>query len=226
MANEPKQPLGTYGIGLRLALALALMLTILGTQTAQAETFNVLYNFTGGTDGSSPYAGLTMDSTGSLYGTTLAGGAGFGTVYKIAKSGSSWIFTTLYTFAGGSDGASPRSRIVIGPDGNLYGVTFAGGGQGCGVRGCGTVFQVRKSCPTGPICHWTETVLYRFTGGSDGGEPTGDLLFDAAGKLYGTTQIGGKPHSCSTLGCGTVYKLTQSGGSWTESVLYQFQGVT
>jgi uncharacterized repeat protein (TIGR03803 family) len=194
-------------------------------QAAHASTFNVIYNFSGGSGGANPYAGLTVDGTGALYGTTLSGGAGYGIVFRLAKTGSNWIFTTLYTFAGGNDGASPRSRVIIGPDGNLYGTTFAGGGTGCGVRGCGTVFQVRKNCP-GPVCHWTETVLYRFTGGSDGGEPTGDLLFDRAGKLYGTTEIGGNPHSCNTLGCGTVYTLTHSGGTWTETVLYQFQGVT
>jgi uncharacterized repeat protein (TIGR03803 family) len=201
------------------------VLTLVATQAAQASTFNVIYNFTGGSDGASPYAGLTMDRTGSLYGTTLSGGAGYGTVFKLAKTGSGWVFSTLYTFTGGSDGASPRSRVIIGPDGNLYGETFAGGEQGCGLRGCGTVFQVRKSCP-GPVCHWTETVLYRFTGGTDGGEPTGDLLIDATGRLYGTTEIGGKPRSCGTLGCGTVYTLTLSGGTWTEAVLYQFQGLS
>jgi uncharacterized repeat protein (TIGR03803 family) len=207
------------------ALTIAFLLTIAAIQAAQASTFNVIYNFTGASDGASPYAGLTIDRTGNLYGTTLSGGAGYGTVFKLTKTGSGWVFSTLYTFTGGSDGASPRSRVILGPDGNLYGETFAGGEQGCGVRGCGTVFQVRKSCP-GPVCHWTETVLYRFTGGTDGGEPTGDLLIDAAGRLYGTTEIGGKPHSCGTLGCGTVYTLTSSGGTWTETVLYQFQGLT
>jgi uncharacterized repeat protein (TIGR03803 family) len=207
------------------ALTIAFVLTVVAIQAAQASTFNVIYNFTGGSDGTSPYAGLTIDRTGNLYGTTLSGGAGYGTVFKLTKTGSNWVLTTLYTFTGGNDGASPRSKVIIGPDGNLYGETFAGGGQGCGVRGCGTVFQVRKSCP-GPVCHWTETVLYRFTGASDGGEPTGDLLFDSTGKLYGTTEIGGKPHSCSGLGCGTVYTLTPSGGTWTETVLYQFLGLS
>jgi uncharacterized repeat protein (TIGR03803 family) len=87
------------------------MLAILGAQLAQAETFNVLYNFTGGADGSNPYTGLTIDRTGTLYGTTLTGGTGHGTVFKLAKTGSNWILTTLYTFAGGMDGFSSCSDL-------------------------------------------------------------------------------------------------------------------
>src|SRR5208283_2255689 len=128
------------------ALTIAFVLTVVAIQTAQASTFNVIYNFTGGSDGTSPYAGLTIDGIGDLYGTTLSGGAGYGTVFKLAKTGSGWVFTTLYTFTGGNDGASPRSRVIIGRDGGLYGETFAGGGQGCGGRGCGTAFEVRRSC--------------------------------------------------------------------------------
>lgn len=205
------------------ALSVAFVLTVFATQSAQALTYNVIYNFTGGSDGTSPYAGLTIDRTGVLYGTTLSGASGNGTVFKLAKTGSNWILTTLYTFTGGNDGANPRSKVIIGPDGSLYGETFSGGGSACGGRGCGTIFTVRKSCP-GPICHWTESVLYRFTGGTDGAEPVGDLVFDSSGDLYGTTVQGGKPHGCGGPGCGTVYKLTHSGGSWTQSVLYQFAG--
>ncbi len=146
------------------ALIIAFVLTLVAIQPAQASNFNVIYNFTGASDGTSPYAGLTIDATGALYGTTLSGGAGYGTVFKLAKTGSSWVLTTLYTFTGGNDGASPRSRVIIGADGGLYGETFAGGGQGCGGRGCGTIFEVKRSCPL-PTCHLTETVLYRFTGG-------------------------------------------------------------
>ena len=203
------------------ALSVAFVLTVFATQSAQALTYNVIYNFTGGSDGTSPYAGLTIDRTGVLYGTTLSGGAGYGTVFKIAKSGSTWVFTALHTFTGGNDGASPRSRVIIGSDGSIYGTTFAGGGSGCGGRGCGTVFRLRKGCP---ICSWGETVLYRFTGGTDGGQPSSEVVFDASGNLYGTTVEGGKPHGCGGLGCGAVYKLQNSGGTWTETVLYQFAG--
>jgi len=127
----------------------------------------------------------------------------------------------LYSFTGGNDGAQPRSRVIIGPDGSLYGTTFIGGGAGCGGQGCGTVFKVSpspSSCKAA-LCSWMETVLFRFTGGTDGGQPLGDLVFDQAGNIYGTTQEGGVPHSCSNLGCGVVYELTRSESSWTEPPL-------
>ena len=112
------------------ALATVLILTFAATQAAQASTFNVIYSFTGGADGGNPYSGLTVDQSGNIYGTTLSGGVGYGTAFKLTKSGSNWILTTLYKFAGGNDGANPRSGIIIGPDGGLYGVTYAGGGIG------------------------------------------------------------------------------------------------
>ena len=188
-----------------------------------ASSFNVVYTFTGGSSSAQPYAGLTPDGAGNFYGTTLAGGTGYGTVYKLAPSGSGWTLTTLYAFAGvnHNDGAGPRARVIIGSDGSLYGTTSLGGMTGCGTNGCGTVFKVSN---TGS--GWTETVLYRFTGGTDGGLPTGDLIFDSSGNILGTTELGGFPHSCNTLGCGTVYKLSNSGGSWTETVLYQFLGTS
>ncbi len=215
--QNPKFPADLCAVSTVRALTIAFVLIMVAMQ-AQAITFNVIYNFTGGADGTSPYAGLAIDQAGNLYGTTLSGGAGFGTVFQLTKTGSTWTETTLYTFRGGFDGASPRSKVVIGPDGNLYGETFAGGGLTCTRRGCGTVFMICLACGG------TETVLYRFSGGTDGGEPVGDLVFDPSGSLYGTTVIGGKPYSCSGSGCGTVYKLTPAGGTWTETVLYQFQG--
>ena len=155
-----------------------LVLTCVAKQVAQAETFNVLYTFTGQqNDGANPYAGLTMDAGGSLYGTTFAGGSyGQGTVFELRHSGSNWIMMTLYSFQGGNDGAQPRARVIFGPDGALYGTTFNGGGTGCGGKGCGTVFSLRA-----PI--WKESVLYRFTGGTDGGLPLGDLVFDTQGSI-------------------------------------------
>jgi uncharacterized repeat protein (TIGR03803 family) len=207
----------------QLALAITLVLTVVTAEPGQAATFNVIHAFTGQSDGANPYAGLSMDGAGNLYSTTSAGGAGFGTVFELKRSGSSWIANPLYSFTGGDDGAQPRARVVIGPDGSLYGTTFNGGGAGCAGRGCGTVFNLRPNCK-GPFCTWTETVLYRFTGGTDGGQPLGDLVLDQAGNIYGTTQQGGLPRSCGNLGCGVVYKLTRSGEAWTESLLYEFSG--
>jgi len=212
-----------------LAIATVFALTVVLAQSAQAQTFKVLHTFTGGADGASPLAGVTMDEAGNLYGTTSAGGgSGDGTVFRLSKKGSNWILNPLYTFTGGNDGGSPWATVVFGPDGNLYGTTTYGGEGGCDYGlGCGTVFQLKPfptACKTA-VCGWQETVLYRFTGGSDGANPGyGDLIFDQAGNLYGTTAVGGNQGGlCSNFGgCGVVFELTPSYGGWTEKVLYSF----
>src|SRR5664279_5426562 len=91
-----------------LALRLIFALTMAATQLAQAQTFSVLHNFTGGADGAQPYVGLTMDPAGNLYGTAIFGGvpggcygSGCGTVFKLSRTGSNWIFSPLYSFTGG-----------------------------------------------------------------------------------------------------------------------------
>jgi len=104
---------------------------------AHAQTFNVLHNFSGGGDGGTPSAGLTIGG-GSFYGTTMSGSSGNGTVFKLSHMGSGWVVNTLYTFQGGSDGSAPIARVLFGPDGALYGTTSLGGFQGNG-----TVFQLR-----------------------------------------------------------------------------------
>ena len=135
----------------------------------------------------------------------------------------------LHRFSGGTDGALPSSGLIMDASGNLYGTTSAGGnlsdctqyyGQGCGV-----VFELTPSNGK-----WKESVLYAFQGvGSagvkDGLDPTGGLVFDAAGNIYGTTYEGGTSTACASLpGCGTVFELSPKGdGSWTETVLYSFQ---
>jgi uncharacterized repeat protein (TIGR03803 family) len=213
-----------FGIKLHAAIApfaMGLVLTAAAATALQAQTFKVLHNFTV-LDGENPSAGLTMDRAGSLYGTTLYGGAsGNGTVFKLSHSHSNWVLNTLYSFTGADDGGYPQARVTFGADGSLYGTTSAGGYQGYG-----TVFNLKpqpSACKTA-LCPWTETVLYRFQGGSDGGVPTyGDLTFDPAGSLYGTT-LGGGLQSCNGATCGVVFKLTHSGASWTESVLYSFTG--
>jgi len=209
----------------RFELWLIVALTLFAT-AAHAQSYTILSNFTGQAAGALPYDAVTMDVAGNLYGTASHGGSGIGqsgngTVFRLSRSGSGWVFTLLYTFQGGSDGAVPESGVVFGPDGALYGTTTAGGGNGCGENGCGTVFKLTP--PTGVCkaasCPWSEVLLYRFVGAPDGAFPAyGNLVFDQAGAIYGTTAYGG------SSGYGTVYKLTNSGGTWTESVLYAFTG--
>jgi len=203
-----------------LAALASAMLLILAAQS-QAQTFTVLHTFSG-PDGDLPYAGLTLDRAGNLYGTTYEGGAaGFGNVFKLSREGTGWVLTNLYSFRGGSDGQNPQARVVFGPDGTLYGTSTYGG------NGYGTVFNLR---PSAAICRaiqcpWTETVLYRFMDGTDGGYPQfGDLTFDAAGNIYGTAAYGGDLSCAGGEGCGVVFKLSRSGGGWTQSVLYAFPG--
>ena len=204
--------------GVTFAQALICALTMLAVQAAQAQTYKVIYNFTGGSDGAAPEAGVVIDRAGNLYGTTSTRGAfDVGTVFRLAPKGSGWILSPLYSFTGGSDGQFPAAPVTIGPDGNLYGITFNGGNNGCEL-GCGTVFKLTfpaRVCEAAN-CPWSESVLYRFTGGGDGANPTGDVLFDAAGNIYGTTEGGGSNSK------GTVFKLAHSGSGWTESVLHSF----
>ena len=141
--------------------------------------------------------------------------------------------TVLYTFQGGHDGSSPNGALIADASGNLYGTTGYGGGGDCtfgGLTGCGTVFRLTppSGAPSGPGGAWTETVLYRFQGGADGAFPSGGLLLDRAGNLYGSTVAGGNAATCyvGETGCGTVFRLQRpatSGGAWTETVLYTFQ---
>jgi uncharacterized repeat protein (TIGR03803 family) len=215
--------------GFAITLSIAFAMTIVSVQEAHAQTYTVLHNFSNGPDGGSPEAMLTRDVAGHLYGTTLLGGsAGYGTVFKVTKDNGSWIFSTIYTFEGdngNNDGAAPYARVVIGPNGSLYGTTVAGGGgSGCsnfGAAGCGTIFNLQ---PPFTVCHavncpWHETVLYRFANGPGGVYPFGGVTFDTAGNIYGTTELGGIGYDE-----GTIYKLTPSGGGWSGSVLYSFQG--
>ncbi len=193
-----------------------------------AQTFTVLHTFTGD-DGSSPYSGVTVDRAGSLYGTTKYGGMascndlGCGVVFKLAPQGSRWSFIPLYKFTGPSDGKAPIARIVFGPEGGLYGTTLLGGNSA--VNG-GTVLALTPP-PTAcrSSCSWIKTTLWSFgqNQDNDGLRPSyGDLVFDSAGNIYGTTEEGGATRPVCGIGCGTVYKLSRSQGLWSETLIYQF----
>jgi len=192
-----------------LALAVVLVLGSAATQSAQAQTFTDVYNFTWSGGGSFPQAGLVRGAAGNLFGTTANSGEyppTYGTVFKVTKAGKESV---LYNFTGGSDGGYPYAGLVRDAAGNLYGETTVGGDlNSCSGSGCGTVFKVD---PSG-----TETVLHNFTGGTtDGCTPNGGLLRDQAGNLYGTTT------NCGASGYGTVFKVDPSG---TETVLHNFAG--
>ncbi len=207
---------------------------------------SVLHSFSGPPDGQSPYAELVHDSLGNFYGTTYSGGVyGFGSIFELAASGietvlysfpgppgdvnpmsalvrdtngnlygttaisvfeldANGFYTTLHTFSELPDGISPLAGVMRDTAGNLLGTTQYGG-----VFGRGTVYKIDTAA--------NETVLYSFSGKSDGGVPHAVLLEDSKGNLYGTTEQGGSPQ-CS---CGTIFRLSPEA---KETVLYRFTG--
>ena len=186
--------------------------TLYGTTTGQGQDFGSVFAFApqsgvetllhqfSGSDGANPAAGLVAYK-GMLYGTTADGGGPHsgGTVFKIDPlTGAESV---VYSFAGGSDGAAPVAGLIV-VDHMLYGTTLRGGGySGCpgGSEGCGTIFQVDPA--TG-----RETVLYKFTGKSDEGNPQAGLVYKK-GAFYGTTAVNGVNSCYNNLGCGTVFKF-------------------
>jgi uncharacterized repeat protein (TIGR03803 family) len=197
----------------RIALLLGCALMMLISPSAQAQTFTVLHTFSG-PDGLYPYSGVTLDRAGNLYGTTYGGGANRdGTVYQLKRAGASYIHNQLHAFTGGSDGEQPYGGVIFGPDGALYGTTSIGG-----FEGGGTVFSLRPPVTIcrSVLCPWTETVLYSVAN-LNGVQPFyGQIAFDSAGNIYGTTAFGGGEEY------GDVYELSRSGNSWTGTQLYGF----
>ncbi len=171
---------------------------------------NLLHGFGLNKDGQQPFAGLVLDSSGNLYGTTAAGGTyGGGSVFELMQTASGWAEKVLHNFSpNGTDGNQPESSLVFDASGNLYGTTVYGG-----PLGWGTVFQLTPAV-TGP---WTETLLHGFGNGKDGNQPVEAVTFDAAGNLYGAAIGGGD------FGFGTVYELKPTlQGEWTELRLHDF----
>jgi uncharacterized repeat protein (TIGR03803 family) len=181
-----------------------------GTWTEQV--LHSFSGFTGTGDGALPFGGLTFDAQGNLYGCTNAGGANFnGTVFELSPGpNGTWTEKVLYSFAGGSDGFSPFGGVTFDSAGNLYGTTHSGGTQGFG-----TAFELIP----GSNGTWTHNILHSFTGAGDGSNPFSALAFDAAGNLYGATELGGANDY------GVVFQLVpKSDGSWTEHVIHAFRG--
>jgi uncharacterized repeat protein (TIGR03803 family) len=202
-------------------------------QTAWTE--QTLYAFLGGADGAYPPSGpLTAGKGGTLYGTTSAGGTGpctfqyygqpgWGTVFMLTPPGvgqTAWTKQIVWSFTGGSDGAYfdelylNGGALLIDSSGALYG-TASFGGSNSSIHpclygmGCGTVFKLAR--PQESQTAWTETTLWTFTGGSDGGVTEAGVVADNTGALYGTTYEGGDLNCGGGYGCGVVYRLTGTG---------------
>jgi uncharacterized repeat protein (TIGR03803 family) len=211
----------SYGISrplLRAALAGVLLAALVfqvacsgngTTGTApSAYTFSVLYAFTGGPDGGTPYAGLVQDIAGNLYSTTRDGGnpgchlnPGCGVIFKLDNAGEAVLYSFVFP-----NGANPVAGLVQDTAGNFYGTTELGGFAD------GVVFKLDTL--------GNETVLYSFLGGADGAAPQAGLVLDSMGNLYGTTRGGGLFPGCS-IGCGVIFKVDTTGH---ETVLYSFTG--
>ncbi len=171
---------------------------------------DVLYSFGAYPDASHPLAGLVAGKKGEFYGASQGGGnPGNGAIFEISAAGEESV---IYNFQGGEDGADPVSALIVDKQGALYGTSDTGGGYGCYGPGCGTVFKLTPNQGG-----WTESVLYRFQGGSDGGSPVAGLLMTKSGALLGTTYGGGS-------GGGVIFELTPSGSTYSEKVLHEFSG--
>jgi uncharacterized repeat protein (TIGR03803 family) len=180
----------------------------LSPQAGGTWTEQVLHSFGNGTDAWAPFAGLTFDTAGNLYGTTEVGGAHTaGTVYELTPAGGgTWTEKVVYSFLNnGTDGTVPKAAVIFDAAGNLYGTTNQGGTYTLGV-----LFELTPAAGG----TWTETVLHNFGNGTDGAVPYSALIFDSAGNLYGTTYQGG------SYGGGTVYRFNAQG----ETLLYSFSG--
>ena len=140
----------------------------------------------------------------------------------VREQDNKWFERTIYAFGKtDSDASRPDGGLIFDADGNLYGTSSAGGNH-CNPIGCGAVFELS---PTS-VGAWRETLLYSFTGGSDGGRPEGGLVFGTDGNLYGTTSQGGDVKCVihGSTGCGTLFKLApESSHQWTETVLHEFE---
>jgi uncharacterized repeat protein (TIGR03803 family) len=172
-------------------------------RSSSGWTESVLYNFQGTADGVNPNGPLVMDSSGNLFGTTGYGGDtscgqgyGCGEVFELSPgSGGVWTKTTVYAFTGSPDGHAPQTGMIFDKAGNLLGTTLNGG-----TNDSGAVFELTPKSGGG----WTESVVYSFLYGSDGGYPSTPLIIDGAGNIYGTAQFG---------------------GTYNEGVAFEFTGV-
>jgi uncharacterized repeat protein (TIGR03803 family) len=180
------------------------------TPTSRRWTEDVLHSFSYRTDGEGPYAGVTLDRSGNLYGTATGGGTyDNGTVFELTPAPEGWTLNVLHSFD--VYHAQPFAPVVLDKGGNVYGTTQSN-----------TIYKLVRSSGE----DWTETTIYGFTGKNDGLDPEAGLTWDRAGNLYGTTRWGGGYYQHCTAGCGTVFKLSPtSGGHWKEQLLHRFNWI-
>jgi uncharacterized repeat protein (TIGR03803 family) len=199
--------------------ATALLWSVAAAVEAGAKT-HILYRFSGGADGASPIGPLVSDAAGNLFGITENGGGNnAGTIFELTPNRGQWSVAVLHDFGPSDGGEHPYTGLISDQSGNLYGVT-AWTDDNCDYY-CGVAFELARGQGT-----WTYSVLHSFGGFSapDGGEPNGQLLLDNRGNLFGTTTFGGS--SCiNSPPCGVIFKLSQAGGVWNETVLYGFRSI-
>jgi uncharacterized repeat protein (TIGR03803 family) len=182
--------------------------------TTEGRWDEKILNIMENSEGAELESSVTFDASGNIFSTAVAGGKhGNGTIFGLSPTtDGNWQETTIESVTS-EDGDFPAGNLVFDAAGNLYGTTREGG-----AFDSGTVFELSPN----PGGTWTETVLYSFTGATgttDGNDPAGGVIFDAAGNLYGMTEAGGGS------GNGVVFELSPNpGGTWTETVLYSFQG--
>ena len=204
------------------AAVISVVFVSICVSAVRAQTFNIIHDFgVMNGDGWRPYAGVTLDKSGNLYGTTQWGGyhggacdgAGCGIVFKLSPNqDGTWSEGVLHRFQA-SDGAGPSTSVVLDSHGNVYGTTASIGG------GYGTVFQLTPQAGGG----WTLTTLHAFTGSWDGGydynHPDGGLALSDAGHLYGATQAYGIHNFGVIFNLGRISAL-----SWYELLAHAFSG--
>ena len=150
---------------------------------------------------------MISDAVGNLYGTTVEGGTyNYGTVFEMTPTpGGGWTEKALHSFNNnGTDGLNAFTGLILKAGSHLYGTTKYGG-----TYDDGTAFELKPS-PNAAGGGWSEQVLHSFGSGTDGVNPWSSLIFDSAGNLYGTTELGGTYYNCNggTLTCGTVFEIT------------------
>jgi hypothetical protein len=198
--------------GLTCGRAICGMLMMLAAFPLSAQTENIIYNFSGGSNGSNPTFGFASYK-GSLYSTLLHGGGGFGEVYKLTPpaTGTTWVKRSLHNFTGQTGDGSPAGHVIADQNGNLWGVAADG------VNTCGLIYEL--SPPAAGQTEWTWSVMHSFNGKTDGCLPSGGLAVDQNGALYGITHVGGGG-SCD---CGTIFRLSHNlAFGWIFEVLHTF----